>query len=73
MNLHENETVLTIDQIQGWQYLYETPAGGRLYFSVELDMCAVIYQRVTKLFYGRNRIGFTPHCFNEMREIHRIE
>lgn len=60
---------ITKEEVEGWKPLCKTPAGGQLYFSDDLDVCAVVYKRVTKLFYGRNREGFTPHCFDNVREI----
>ena len=63
---------ITKEQIETWRRMHKTPAGGQAYFSDEMDVCAVIYPRVTKLFFSRNREGFTPHCFNEVREIHPI-
>jgi hypothetical protein len=60
---------ITTEQVKQWKYLHDTPAGGKLYFSDDLDMCAVVYGGKTKLFYTRNRDGFTPHCFDDLKEI----
>jgi len=60
---------LNHSQIEKWDYLDSTPSGGRLMFSPEFDMCAVVYKNKTKVFYARNQEGFTPHCFNNMKEI----
>lgn len=44
---------LTKTDIEGFEFVAETPAGGMAYYSNELDIAAINYRDHSKIFYDR--------------------
>lgn len=45
--------------------LGNTPAGGKHYFSEELDVCANVYTKYARVYSKRILNGYNAHCFEE--------
>lgn len=62
---------VSLEQIETWELIGTSPARGKVYFSIELDMCAVVYRAINKVrvYHDRSMPGKLPYCFEEWYEI----
>jgi hypothetical protein len=57
---------LTRSDVEGFEFIAETPAGGMAYYSNEPDIAAIAYNDYIRIYYGRKiKEGKTASCFNE--------
>lgn len=51
--------------IEQFEFIAETPAGGMAYYSNGLDIAAIAYRDRIKIYFGRVVSGKTACCFSE--------
>jgi hypothetical protein len=54
---------LTLDEVKSWEYIDDTPVGGKAYYNQELDVAAILYGRTIKVFYNREKPKGKTACF----------
>lgn len=63
---------ITYQQIlDTFTYIERTPAGGKHYFSSDLDICAVVYRDYAKLFTNRRTEGKYACCFEDKTIVYK--